>query len=425
MRVRMERRFGKDFSSVRVHQGTEAASLASQAFAMGEHLYFEPGRYRPDTPTGERLLGHELTHVVQQREMGLAARTPSRIAVLDDRGLERQAETSADRVSRGENAPVEAARSAAVGSVPAGAGVAQRAAWTVQKDKGFLSAEANDAPEGVPATRVAAKLIWLDQGQSLKNYYLGGSRPAEAGDPVGWKEYVKGRNFPDMLPYSGGLPNHETNWKRLHLLNDNLGGPGNKRYNLTPGRTVTNSAMLHGVEKGAKDEVEKGGAIRYAATAEYNHANGPKYSQAPGQHFELRAAGTAGGTDVFSWFPSKLRVVWSRMVVGNGAGAVANPVDHQNYIDDPNGIELEWEENISPPINLQNPAVVVLHDNDAIPQPDQTFLQEELGINQETVEDMDTVMQNGDVQTLDDLRSGIGFLRTGNIANAERFINIA
>lgn len=66
----MENRFGVDFSGVRIHSDPESARLnrilSSLAFTTGQDLYFAPGTYRPGTSDGDRLLAHELTHVVQQ-----------------------------------------------------------------------------------------------------------------------------------------------------------------------------------------------------------------------------------------------------------------------------------------------------------------------------------------------------------------------
>ena len=62
--------FGHDFSRVRVHPGGEAGQAAAHAgaaaWATGQRIGFAPGQYRPDTPGGQRLLAHELAHVVQQ-----------------------------------------------------------------------------------------------------------------------------------------------------------------------------------------------------------------------------------------------------------------------------------------------------------------------------------------------------------------------
>ena len=65
-----EQRFGHDFSSVRIHSDDRAAQSAkgihAQAYTTGHHIVFGAGRYSPDTQTGQRLLAHELTHVIQQ-----------------------------------------------------------------------------------------------------------------------------------------------------------------------------------------------------------------------------------------------------------------------------------------------------------------------------------------------------------------------
>lgn len=74
LRAFMEPRFGQDFSTVRIHTDDEAAHLSetihAHAFTLGEHIAFNRGAFRPDSRDGRRLIAHELTHVVQQREAG-------------------------------------------------------------------------------------------------------------------------------------------------------------------------------------------------------------------------------------------------------------------------------------------------------------------------------------------------------------------
>jgi hypothetical protein len=70
-RGRMESALGADFSDVRIHRDGAAAESASavsaHAYTVGNDVVFGSGRYDPATPTGQRTLAHELTHVVQQR----------------------------------------------------------------------------------------------------------------------------------------------------------------------------------------------------------------------------------------------------------------------------------------------------------------------------------------------------------------------
>jgi len=67
----MERRFGRDFSNVRIHADSEAgraaASANAAALTIGQDIVFAHGRFAPHTPTGSHLLAHELAHTVQQR----------------------------------------------------------------------------------------------------------------------------------------------------------------------------------------------------------------------------------------------------------------------------------------------------------------------------------------------------------------------
>ncbi|HEX4303851.1 MAG TPA: DUF4157 domain-containing protein [Rhizomicrobium sp.] len=66
----LEPKFGHDFSHVRVHDDAPAArsaqAVGAVAYTVGSHIGFRSGAYRPGTPSGQRLLAHELAHVVQQ-----------------------------------------------------------------------------------------------------------------------------------------------------------------------------------------------------------------------------------------------------------------------------------------------------------------------------------------------------------------------
>jgi Domain of unknown function (DUF4157)/Lysine-specific metallo-endopeptidase len=69
-RAFMESRFNFDLSRVRVHADGQAAQAArsvhAEAYTIGRDIVFGSGRYAPNTRGGQRLLAHELTHVVQQ-----------------------------------------------------------------------------------------------------------------------------------------------------------------------------------------------------------------------------------------------------------------------------------------------------------------------------------------------------------------------
>src|SRR5690242_3625088 len=80
----MENRFTTDFSNVKIHTGNYATQLSNQlnaqAFTIGNDIYFNEGKYQPESTDGKRLLAHELTHTIQQsnhiqRQSGSGAMT--------------------------------------------------------------------------------------------------------------------------------------------------------------------------------------------------------------------------------------------------------------------------------------------------------------------------------------------------------------
>ncbi len=97
---KMETFFKTSFADVRVHVGNEAKSIGALAFTLGTDLYFAPGQYNPQTLHGQQLLGHELTHVLQQRAGRVANPLGSGLAVVQDPALEAEAEAAWARKPR-------------------------------------------------------------------------------------------------------------------------------------------------------------------------------------------------------------------------------------------------------------------------------------------------------------------------------------
>jgi protein-tyrosine phosphatase len=89
---KMENVFHTSFRDVRVHIGQEALSIGALAFTNGSQIYFAPGQYQPLTVHGQRLLGHELTHVVQQKSGRVRNPFGSGVAIVQDPHLEAEAD---------------------------------------------------------------------------------------------------------------------------------------------------------------------------------------------------------------------------------------------------------------------------------------------------------------------------------------------
>lgn len=144
-RATMEPRFGHDFSQVRIHTDTRAAesadALGANAYTTGPNLVFGAGQYAPESSGGQRLIAHELAHVVQQasgpvsgsiKEDGLSISHPS------DR-FEHEADASADRVMAGQTV-----------AGPSGAHATAGGAMAIQRQAD------DEAEEAAPAVDEAA-----------------------------------------------------------------------------------------------------------------------------------------------------------------------------------------------------------------------------------------------------------------------------
>jgi outer membrane protein OmpA-like peptidoglycan-associated protein len=86
-RAFMKPRFGHDFSQVRLHTDERAVESAETvnalAYTVGQDVVFGEGQYVPGTSEGKRLLAHELTHVVQQSQIGFSSHPSSESMISD------------------------------------------------------------------------------------------------------------------------------------------------------------------------------------------------------------------------------------------------------------------------------------------------------------------------------------------------------
>jgi len=92
LRAYFEPRFGHDFRDVRIHSDANAAESArsrdARAYTLGNDIVFGQDEYKPHMPSGQHLLAHELTHVVQQ-STNTAARACIQRAVRINNGAQR------------------------------------------------------------------------------------------------------------------------------------------------------------------------------------------------------------------------------------------------------------------------------------------------------------------------------------------------
>jgi hypothetical protein len=141
-RAYMEPRLGHDFSKVRVHADDRAAesarSVGARAYTVGNAVVFNSGQYAPQTPSGLRLLAHELAHVVQQQ--GGAGAEPSGFSSPEQEG---EAGRVSDAVTAEGRAAVPALRSGPV--------------LAMEPDEGNAPPQNDSPPPAAPAVPTQAQ----------------------------------------------------------------------------------------------------------------------------------------------------------------------------------------------------------------------------------------------------------------------------
>jgi hypothetical protein len=113
-RAMMERRFGHDFSQVRIHADGKSAESTREtnalAYTVGRDVVFNTDQYQPQTETGQRLIAHELAHVVQHGRAEASGSGALRMGSRND-SSENEAERAANGMKTGSVVEVREASS--------------------------------------------------------------------------------------------------------------------------------------------------------------------------------------------------------------------------------------------------------------------------------------------------------------------------
>jgi hypothetical protein len=282
-----ESRLRYNFADVRVHAESRAARSAAEmgaaAYTVGRDIVFGAGRYEPLTPAGRQLLGHELTHTVQQA--GQVAAHAGTIGVLaPDSGAERAADMASRAVSAGRTvsvdpAPVGVARQVvnpATGGEPGGPpGGGVRAIGGVPGESGQQAAPGEELikPDaGADATPVSSsgggggdpssfpdRSFWM--GGRMVDHWLAGRTLGANHTYVNVKQDAT--NY--WLVEAGPLPSdpHTVGaWAKAHVWE----GHGNRIGTTYPDRTSFDRART------ALFEAQK---TYHSSSIKYDHTNGP------------------------------------------------------------------------------------------------------------------------------------------------------
>lgn len=174
----MESRFGRDFSGVRLHTGPAAdraaAGVSARAFTVGQDIVFGSGEYAPQSPAGQRLLAHELTHTIQQS--GAASPGPQMALRVSQPGdpLEREADRVAAQVMSGPmtGAPITAVGGGTVQRFPSLDDITDAASDLYKGASDF----AGDIYQGASDVASTAYGVAADVAQSGEDLVMGFAR---------------------------------------------------------------------------------------------------------------------------------------------------------------------------------------------------------------------------------------------------------
>ena len=168
VRFGFEQRLGQDLSAVRVHSDDEttraADSVGARAYTIGRHIAFKEGLYAPGTAEGDRLLAHELTHVIQQQAFqdhqlaGAPILGPDHPSERQAHSGDRPTPLAAPAIQRdGSDAPKSASRPTAP---PYLADLDRRLRRQVDKDVRFFAEESGPVEE---LTRKYGGIPWNEE----------------------------------------------------------------------------------------------------------------------------------------------------------------------------------------------------------------------------------------------------------------------
>lgn len=158
----LEKGLNHDLSGVRIHDDAEADEMAkgvnAVAFTTGTDIFFQSGKFNPNTQTGLELLAHEVTHTVQQSKGQVGK------GIDPDSGLESEARQMGRKLSsmKASEAKVSARKGMTQAPI-SGRKALQRKPVTPQPTA---------TPGGDSVTAIADALIYMEQAPAQSQPYL-------------------------------------------------------------------------------------------------------------------------------------------------------------------------------------------------------------------------------------------------------------
>ncbi|HHG84356.1 MAG TPA: DUF4157 domain-containing protein [Bacteroidetes bacterium] len=260
----MENLSGVSLDDVKVHFNSDKpAQMQAHAYAQGTDIHVAPGQ--------EQHLPHEAWHVVQQKQGRVQAtrQLKGKVAINDDAGLEKEADVmGAKALQTAENPAYSVIQNK---KITESAGIAQRA--VIQRANTIVD-DPNDKKNKKEPGK--GRGLLRESNGNINEWVRFGGLLNDCGTSMNamimptddeWGTAPKAGTWPDWWATYG--PSNTAYWVRGHLLNHNLGGPGEKR-NLTPITKKCNSQHHSLVEKAAKAAYANNCMLGYTVSPQYN-----------------------------------------------------------------------------------------------------------------------------------------------------------
>ncbi|WP_437727118.1 hypothetical protein [Sorangium sp. So ce861] len=252
----------------------EAASLAPERMTAKEAAGVALQR-RAALPSGRAGAGHDRGEPGRRAGTVRATAQTKGVALNDEPALEVEADVMGARAAQGE-ARVQRAYAR---DVHAPAGALQRKATIEDTDPNAAQGQGRGA------------LVSTDASTGQKKEHAVAFGPLKNGCGTWMDAWL----YPDDKP-SGSKPSVQPAWwapmmndpatdkqwvsnyvVQGHLLNENLGGPGNDMRNLTPIAKSTNTQHHNFVEKPAKNVKKNGNILEYKVNVDYSQPPPPAW----------------------------------------------------------------------------------------------------------------------------------------------------
>ena len=142
VREKMESSFSADFSNVKVYESSAVGDMGAEAFAKGNVIGFDKGKFNPDSESGQSLLGHELSHVMQQSRGEVSSPMAKGLPVTENSALETRADREGEMAAKGQSvglAPFSAGISSSAQPVQLKAGESKKQRKKNKEDRGRIT----------------------------------------------------------------------------------------------------------------------------------------------------------------------------------------------------------------------------------------------------------------------------------------------